>query len=181
MQVTNILFRLSSLLGLDCTHLNSQLQTILNFEDGLISLTHISTNKNIDTEDVGETLYDINNLFSAYLNNTEPIMNHLIGYSDSSYQTYLESFQNNFRISHINNVDEVNIKEFVKVDKDKLLALTQDLPSNLKFKSFEDLIEKLDNKQRDIYMPSLEGKKNRCDRTCRNRENNFSYLTCEKT
>jgi hypothetical protein len=50
MQVTNILFRLSSLLGLDCTHLNSQLQTILNFEDGLISLTHISTNKNIDTE-----------------------------------------------------------------------------------------------------------------------------------
>ena len=159
MQVTNVLFRLSSLLGLDCTHLNSQLQTILNFEDGLISLTHISTNKNMDTEDIGETLHDINNLFSAYLNNTEPIMNHLIGYSDSSYLTYLESFQNNFRISYINNVDDVNIKEFVKVDNDKLLALTQDLPSNLKFKSFEDLIEKLDNKQKDIYMPSLDGKK----------------------
>jgi len=159
MQVTNILFRLSNLLNLNFAHLNDHLQTILQFEGDKVALTHIIKDKDTDPEDISEALVDINDLFSAYLSSDESIVNHIINYEDSDNQKNLQSFQYDFEICFIKNIDEVNTEKLVKVDNSKLLSLTTELPINTKFKSFEDLIDKLDETQKEIYLPSLAGKK----------------------
>ena len=153
MQVTNILFRLSNLLNLNFAHLNDHLQTILQFEGDKVALTHIIKDKDTDPEDISEALVDINDLFSAYLSSDESIVNHIINYEDSDNQKNLQSFQYDFEICFIKNIDEVNTEKLVKVDNSKLLSLTTELPINTKFKSFEDLIDKLDETQkRFIYL-----------------------------
>ena len=159
MQVTNILFRLSNLLNLNFAHLNDHLQTILQFEGDKVALTHIIKDKDTDPEDISEALVDINDLFSAYLGSDESIVNHIINYEDSDAQKNLQSFQYDFEICFIKNIDEVNTEKLVKVDNNKLLSLTTELPINTKFKSFEDLIDKFDETQKEIYLPSLDGKK----------------------
>ena len=108
MQVTNILFRLSNLLNLNFAHLNDHLQTILQFEGDKVALTHIIKDKDTDPEDISEALIDINDLFSAYLSSDESIVNHIINYEDSDNQKNLQSFQYDFEICFIKNIDEVN-------------------------------------------------------------------------
>ena len=159
MQVTNILFRLSNLLNLNFAHLNKHFQTILQFEGDKVALTHIVKDSDTDPEDISEALVDINDLFSAYLSSDESIVNHIINYEDSDNQKNLQSFQYDFEICFIKNIDEVSTEKLVKVDNSKLLSLTTELPINTKFKSFEDLIDKLDKTQKEIYLPSLDGKK----------------------
>jgi len=159
MQLTNILFRLGNLLSLDFEHLNNHLQTILKFEEDRATLVHFINDTEIDPEDLSEVLTEINNLFYAYLNCDESLVNHIVNYENSDNQKKLNFYEYDFKIQFIGNIDEVNSEELVKVDRDKLLSLTRDLPINTKFESFKDLINNLDESQKAIYLPSLDGKK----------------------
>ena len=73
-------------------------------------MTHIVKDKDTDPEDISEALVDINDLFSAYLGSDESIVNHIINYEDSDTQKNLQSFQYDFEICFIKNIDEVTEK-----------------------------------------------------------------------
>lgn len=160
MQVTNILFRLGNLLDLQCSQLNSEFQTVLNYENNNIALTHIlKVDTNIESEELVSTISRINNLFTTFFETSDQIANYIVGHVDEQIKEQILLFENNFIIKFIDNVDEINSDSFLSVDENKLFSLTKNLPINMKFQSFDDLIDRLDATQKSIYLPELNGKK----------------------
>lgn len=160
MQVTNILFRLGNLLDLQCSQLNSEFQTVLNYKNNNIALSHLLKNdNNLDSEELVSTLSSINNLFATFFETKDQLTNYIVGCGDEQIKEQILLFENNFTIKFIDSVEDITSDNFVNVDENKLFSLTKNLPVNMKFQSFDDLIDKLDKTQKSIYLPELNGKK----------------------
>ncbi len=159
-KTSNVLYRLGTLLDVECIHLNLNFKTSLYSEGGRILLIHeIDSNSKISSSEFITSLKSINDLLLFYLD-MEARLNHIIlGLEDENSQNEISENSVNFDICFLSSEKDITEELFIETNSEKVNTLTSELPLNSRFKLFDELIANFDKEQKSLYLNDIEGKK----------------------
>ncbi len=159
-KTSNILYRLGTLLDVECIHLNLNFKTSLYSEGGRILLIHeIDANSKFSSSEFITSLNSINDLLLFYLD-TEASLNHIIlGLEDENSQNEISENSVNFDIYFLSSEKDITEELFIETNLEKVNSLTSELPLNSRFKLFDELIANFDKEQKSLYLNDIQGRK----------------------
>ena len=156
----NILLRLGQLLNIDCANLNSKIETTLGHDENKIILIHsINSVDDVIPSEFVSTLETINDLIKLYFDCSESIKNIVLSVYSEKFINESINLDTEINVNFLNSVKELSSIEGTEVNIEKLNKLISELPVNSKFESFKDLVSKLDESQKNVYLKNLDGKK----------------------
>jgi len=159
-KTSNVLYRLGTLLDVECIHLNLNFKTSLYSEGGRILLIHeIDTNSKFSSSEFITSLHSINDLFLFYLDTEAKLKHIILGLDDEDSQNEISENSVNFDIFFLSSEKDITDDLFIEADLEKVNSLTSELPLNSRFKLFDELIASFDREQQSLYLNDIEGKK----------------------
>lgn len=159
-KTSNVLYRLGTLLDVECIHLNLNFKTSLYSEGGRILLIHeVDTKLKFSSSEFITSLNSINDLFLFYLDTEAKLKHIILGLEDEDSQNEISENSVNFDIFFLSSEKDITEDLFIEADIEKVNSLTSELPLNSRFKLFDELIASFDREQQSLYLNDIEGKK----------------------
>ena len=144
-KTSNVLYRLGTLLDVECIHLNLNFKTSLYSEGGRILLIHeVDTKLKFSSSEFITSLNSINDLFLFYLDTEAKLKHIILGLEDEDSQNEISENSVNFDIFFLSSEKDITEDLFIEADIEKVNSLTSELPLNSRFKLFDELIASFD-------------------------------------
>ena len=139
--------------------LKFKIETTLGHDENKIILIHsINSVDDVIPSEFVSTLETINDLIKLYFDCSESIKNIVLSVYSEKFINESINLDTEINVNFLNSVKELSSIEGTEVNIEKLNKLISELPVNSKFESFKDLVSKLDESQKNVYLKNLDGK-----------------------